>query len=113
VALLRRHISRYTFQLKNYVTDATLQEEEDMMADVEEMLEALVELIDETSGYVDTNPNESKETYGARRAELQAAVGPAFPLVAHVCGRWFRTCGSWFRTCVVGGYACVWQGECS
>jgi len=72
----------YTFSLKNYVTDYRLIDEEGigprlmMEADLAEKIEELIEAIETTSQYCEEYPNESKETYGARRSELQEVAAP-------------------------------------
>ena len=84
-------LDSYCFQLKNYVTDDKLmvasedEKDEDeqpimipiaALEDVQESLDALLEMIEETAAYIVAHPFESTETYGARRSELQSAADP-------------------------------------
>ena len=70
----RQSLEGYTFSLKNYVTDPQIKEED--LADLTEEVEALMTGIEFVSDYIDTHPNESKETYQARRTELKAIADP-------------------------------------
>jgi len=73
----KQSLESYCFQLKNYVTDPQLDEaSETDLEGIADSLESLIEMIDDTSEYVDANPAETKETYGARRTELQEAADP-------------------------------------
>jgi molecular chaperone DnaK (HSP70) len=91
-------LDSYCFQLKNYVTDDKLmiasedeKDEDDQpimipiaaLEDIQDSLDALLEIIEETAAYVAANPFESVETYGARRTELQAAADPVVEHLRH------------------------------
>mmetsp|Transcript_21530 Transcript_21530/g.64062 ORF Transcript_21530/g.64062 Transcript_21530/m.64062 type:complete len:141 (-) Transcript_21530:492-914(-) len=78
----KANLEQYTFQLKAYITDPDLENaKNDSMEVIEELLETLSGEIESTSEWIDANPGESKETYAARRAELQAT---ATPVVDHL-----------------------------
>ena len=49
-----------------------------------QQLEALNTAIDETAEYIEAFPHETKETYAARRAELQEAAAPVTEFVAAI-----------------------------
>jgi chaperone protein DnaK len=83
----------YTFSLKNWVQDERLTDEEGPGKDIYEVaevkaegeesgaslmeeVEKLIEAIDETAAYVLEFPDETMETYGARRSELQEIAAP-------------------------------------
>eukprot|EP00040_Diaphanoeca_grandis_P005656 m.33909 g.33909 ORF g.33909 m.33909 type:complete len:683 (+) comp16893_c0_seq1:61-2109(+) len=86
----RASLEGYTFTLKNYVTDFKLADEEGVgpklieEAELATPIEELIEVIDTTSKYVEDFPDETKETYAARRAELQEVAAPVVEVLRGV-----------------------------
>ena len=60
--------------VKNYMTDEKLEGQD--LSDIQEFFEILEVTLQETVDYIEANPNESMETYSARRTELQEAADP-------------------------------------